>query len=194
MKRFSIIVITSLMLTLLSACGENNKGIAIKLNEIINNRKENAITSVSYEIIKTSNDVKKNRVVLFFQDIYANSQEKDILSQSISENDIKDSYVGEYNSCDMDEPDLEIQRNANGTYKIQIGMYRLAFFHKCIGVRTKNGIIFLVNWGNRDYRGIITLKDDVATVTFTSYDWIKSHHLKEYKYYKTSNIPNIYVP
>lgn len=37
----------------------------------------------------------------------------------------EDSYVGEYNSYDTDEPNLEIQKNWDGSYLVQIGMLSL---------------------------------------------------------------------
>lgn len=197
MKRFSIIVITSLILILLSVCGENNKGKAINLNEVINNQKENAITGVSDEILKANIYVKINHVVLFFQDIYISNKEKDKCSLSIFEDDTKESYVGEYNSYDVDALNLKIQKKANGTYKIQIGICN-TFFYDCIGAQTKNGIIFLAKWGDRVYRGIIIFEDDIitedyiATVTFTSLNWEDFSRINQYKYYKISDIPNIY--
>ena len=105
-------------------------------------------------------------------------------------------YVGEYNSYDVDEPDLEIQRNEDDTYTIQIGIYRLVQLDKCVGEYTDEGIVFATDEYAKEYtgepfRGIITLEDDIATVTFTSSNWLEYSSLTEYKYYKTSNIPHI---
>ena len=54
-----------------------------------------------------------------------------------SENIDEDSYVGEYNSYDTDEPNLEIQKNWDGSYLVQIGMYRLAQLDDCEGKLTE---------------------------------------------------------
>ena len=115
-------------------------------------------------------------------------------SQKDDEDTTLDPFVGEYNSYDVDEPDLEIQKNADGTYKIQIGIYRLTSLDVCVGDRTEEGITFLADRGDKVFRGTITLEGDIATVTFFGSDWMRFAGVSEYKYYKTSNIPNIYVP
>ena len=107
----------------------------------------------------------------------------------------EDSYVGEYNSYDTDEPDLEIQKNWDGSYLVQIGMYRLAQLDDCEGKLTEQGLEFSTDEYGKDFSGIITLEDDIATVTFTSEGWkefVEDHNV--FKYYKTADEPNIYVP
>ena len=107
----------------------------------------------------------------------------------------EDSYVGEYNSYDTDEPDLEIQKNWDGSYLVQIGMYRLAQLDDCEGKLTEQGLEFSTDEYGKDFSGIITLEDDIATVTFTSEGWkefVEDHNV--FKYYKTADVPNIYVP
>ena len=41
-------------------------------------------------------------------------------------------YVGEYNSYDIDEPELEIEQQEDGTFIIQIGIFRLIQLYNCI--------------------------------------------------------------
>lgn len=113
-------------------------------------------------------------------------------SQKEDDDTTLDPFVGQYNSYDIDEPELQIKKNEDGTYKIQIGIYRVTSLYDCVGEYTEKGIVFSAYWGSKVFEGIITLEDDVATVTFTSSNWIVD--VNEYKYYKTSNIPNIYVP
>ena len=113
-------------------------------------------------------------------------------SQKEDDDTILDPFVGQYNSYDIDEPELQIKKNEDGTYKIQIGMYRVTSLYDCVGERTEDGIVFSAYWGSKVFEGIITFENDIATVTFTSSNWIVD--VNEYKYYKTSNIPNIYVP
>ena len=117
---------------------------------------------------------------------------------ALTENSVvsAEEYVGEYNSYDVDEPDLEIQRNEDGTYTIQIGIFRLVLLDECEGEYTEEGIIFstddyAMEYTGKPFRGIITLEDDVATVTFTSSNWKEYSDLTEYKYYKVSDIPKI---
>lgn len=99
-------------------------------------------------------------------------------------------YVGEYNDHDNNEPNLEIQQNDDGTYMIQIGVFRLIWLHDCIGYKTDKGIDFSTTLSGSEISGTITLEGNVATVTFTAgWSWYPS----EYRYYKTSDIPNIYT-
>ena len=112
-----------------------------------------------------------------------------------SENIDEDSYVGEYNSYDTDEPNLEIQKNWDGSYLVQIGMFRLAQLDDCEGKWTEQGLEFSTDEYGKDFSGIITLEDDIATVTFTSEGWKEfADDLNVFKYYKTADEPNIYVP
>lgn len=107
--------------------------------------------------------------------------------------DVTDPYVGEYNSYDVDEPNLEIQKNDDGTYTIQISMFRLAFLDDGVGRAGENGIEFTATAPNgQEAEGIITLEDDVATVSFTG-GWSAFSEISEFKYYKTSDIPHLVV-
>lgn len=102
------------------------------------------------------------------------------------------SYVGDYNDYGTDAPELLIRKNEDGTYLIQIGIYRVTTMEDCAGYETESGIAFTVNdwdWGNGEIRGTITVDGDVATVTFTA-GWL-DNGITEYKYYKTSDTPNI---
>ncbi len=105
-----------------------------------------------------------------------------------------DLYVGEYNSYDINEPELQIKKNDDGTYLIQIGIYRITTLNDCIGVEVDDRIEFSTTGREegREVTGTITVENDIATVKLQA-DW--SEYLfkgvNEYKYYKTSDIPNI---
>jgi hypothetical protein len=65
----------------------------------------------------------------------------------------------------------------------------------CIGYATDFGLEFSeikYDENNRDVTGTIKWEENVAVVTITSPDWIDD--ITQYKYYKTSDIPNMYVP
>ncbi|MBE5962176.1 MAG: hypothetical protein E7256_12490 [Lachnospiraceae bacterium] len=103
-----------------------------------------------------------------------------------------DLYTGEYSAYDINEPMLEIQKNNDGTYKIQIGIYRLIQLDDCTGLATAEGLSFsTTELGDRNISGIITLDDDIATVTFTGSGWSDYSSVMKYKYYKTSDTPDI---
>ena len=96
-----------------------------------------------------------------------------------------DPYVGEYNDYDANEPNLKIQKNDDGTYSIQIGIFRLVQMDDCIGYEKDGRIEFSVNdweWGdNGKISGTITLEEDIATVKFIT-GW--NEGIDEYKYYR----------
>ena len=107
-----------------------------------------------------------------------------------------DPYVGAYNSYDVNEPDLQIQKNEDGTYLIQIGIFRLTFLQECTGILVEDKIVFsTTEWGeDKEITGTITVDDeDIATVTLEaawSDWWFKN--INVYKYYKVSDTPDIY--
>ena len=96
-------------------------------------------------------------------------------------------YEGEYASYDTDEPMLYIQKNEDGTYSIQIGIYRLIQLDKCVGVDKGDRLEFsTVELGeNQEITGTIVLNGEAATVTLYapwSDTWFKD--LNEFDYYK----------
>ena len=97
------------------------------------------------------------------------------------------SFEGEYNDHDNDEPNLEIRLNEDGSYLIQIGIFRLLYLDGCVG-RESGGVIAFSD-SVTGVQGTISLEGDVATVTFG--DGFPYGEIKVYRYYKTSDVPNI---
>lgn len=101
-------------------------------------------------------------------------------------------YVGGYSSRDTGEPGLEIQRNDDGTYRIQISIFRLVTLDDGVGTVTDSGIEFSATAPNgKTLQGTITLAEDTAVVTFTSPEWSEYSSVSEYLYDKTSDVPRI---
>ncbi len=101
-------------------------------------------------------------------------------------------YEGEYNSYDINEPALEIKKNDDETYQIQIDLFRLWDFYDGAGKITEEGLEFTATGprGN-EVNGVIKLEEDIAVVTIFGQEWLDFAGLSEYKFYKTSDIPNI---
>ena len=101
-------------------------------------------------------------------------------------------YEGEYNSYDIDEPALEIKKNDDGTYQIQIDLFRLWGFYDDAGKITEEGLEFTAT-GPRgsEVNGVIKLEEDIAVVTIFGQEWLDFAGLSEYRFYKTSDVPNI---
>lgn len=103
-----------------------------------------------------------------------------------------DLYAGEYNDYDVNEPYLEIQKNDDGTYTIQVGIFRLVQMNDGEGRITDKGIEFSATAPDgKVINGIITVEGDIAAVTLTSPEWSTYSSINEYQYHKTSDIPNI---
>jgi len=111
-------------------------------------------------------------------------------------NEVKEiHYEGEYVACDTDEPMLQVRENEDGTYLIQVGIYRVVQLDNCIGIENGNRIDFTTTeWGeDKEINGTLTLDGDIATITLEaswSDTWFKD--VSEYQYYKISDVPNIY--
>ena len=101
-------------------------------------------------------------------------------------------YEGEYNSYDVDEPALEIKKNDDETYQIQIDLFRLWGFYDDAGKITEEGLEFAATGpGGNEVNGVIKLEEDIAVVTIFGQEWLDFAGLSEYRFYKTSDVPNI---
>ncbi len=101
-------------------------------------------------------------------------------------------YEGEYNSYDVNEPALEIKKNDDGTYQIQIDLFRLWGFYVDAGKITEEGLEFATTGpGGNEMNGVIKLEEDIAVVTIFGQEWLDFAGLSEYRFYKTSDVPNI---
>lgn len=101
-------------------------------------------------------------------------------------------YEGEYSSYDVNEPSLEIKINDDGTCQIQIDLFRLWSFYDGVGKITAEGLEFAATGpGGKKVNGVIKLEEDIATVTIFGQEWLDFAGLSEYKFYKTSDVPNI---
>lgn len=194
MKKVILLLILCIMVISFSACGKSEgteENAAIEKEELDTN------STISKETIE-KNTVEQPESKVSTENI--NAPIKNIVSELLENSEKElDPYVGEYNSYDINEPDLEIQKNEDGTYKIQIGIYRLLFLDKCMGYATESGIEFSTTECNdTEINGIITLNGEdedgfkVAKVTFTSEYFRNYSSINEYEYYKVSDIPDIY--
>ncbi len=101
-------------------------------------------------------------------------------------------YEGEYNSYDVNEPALEIKKNDDATYQIQIDLFRLWGFYDGAGKITEEGLEFAATGPRgKEMNGVIKLEEDIAVVTIFGQEWLDFAGLSEYKFYKTSDVPNI---
>ena len=107
-----------------------------------------------------------------------------------------ENYEGEYTGNTISDPaydGLEIQKNADDTYAIQVEIPFLTKLYECTGFQTENIILFSTSeWGeDKKVEGRISFDEDSATVTFTS-GWYRTATAENsYQYHKTSDNPHL---
>lgn len=102
-------------------------------------------------------------------------------------------FIGEYNDYVNDEPNLEIAKGENGTYIVQIGIFRLTSISDGVGELTNDGMVFTATDASGDpIHGIITVEENIATVTFTDSTWKYIKNGDSYQYSKSSDVPNVW--
>ncbi len=188
MKRFLLLCGLGLMISPLYACGnagDTGKSEIVEFSDLSDNtNNKNTEDNIQSEL--PSNDSIENTTKNT-----ENKNQEEITSISNNtenektENVAIDPYVGEYNDYDTNEPNLKIQKNSNGTYSIQIGIFRLVQMDDCVGTEKDGRIEFSVNdweWGdNGKISGTITLEDNIAIVKFIT-GW--NEGTDEYRYYR----------
>lgn len=102
-------------------------------------------------------------------------------------------YIGEYLDYDCNEPNLEIAKGTDGKYIVQIGIFRLTTLDDGVGELTPDGLLFTAtDAAGNPISGIITVENEIATVTFTDSTWDLLENGSIFKYSKSSDVPNIW--
>ena len=112
------------------------------------------------------------------------------IAGSYSDDDI---YIGEYLDSDNNEPNLEIDKDDDGKYIVQIGIFRLTLLSDGIGELTADGLTFTAtDAAGNPISGVITVEDQIATVIFTNSTWGYLPNGSSFQYTKSSDIPDIW--
>ena len=102
-------------------------------------------------------------------------------------------YIGEYLDYDNNEPNLQIAKGADGKYIVQIGIYRLTRLSDGVGELTPEGMRFTAtDAAGNPISGIITVENEIATVTFTDSTWDYLENGAAYQYKKSAGTPNLW--
>ena len=102
-------------------------------------------------------------------------------------------YVGEYLDSDAGDPNLEIAKGEDGTYIVQIGIYRLTTLDDGVGELTAKGMEFTAtDAAGNPISGVITVENQTAAVTFTDSTWEYLENGSSFQYSKCSDSPNIW--
>ena len=76
---------------------------------------------------------------------------------------------------------------------MQIGIFRLTTLEDGVGELTAEGMTFTAtDAAGNPIGGIITVEDDIATVTFTDSTWDLIENGTVYQYSKSSDVPNVW--
>lgn len=172
MKKKLMIVLCSVMFVL-SGCG-----------------KDEAEENVVHGLIKEDIEISTEEENIEDDKSMADTENADHTSDTAQTTQTELMYEGSYADSDINEPMLFIQKKEDGTYAIQIGIYRLIQLDDCIGVNTGKGLEFsTMEWGEgQEITGTLTLNGDVATVILSA-PWSDTFFkdVNEYRYHKISD-------
>lgn len=203
MKKVTWILAFAVVMCILSSCGQTKNSENTQTNVI---SRTTEINDDSSEVEETQSDdasasANTNPINGHKEDEQSvinevpETQNDNIEEEQSTTDEAKpDLYEGEYSDYDVNEPSLEIKKNNDETYQIQIKIYMLFYLDDGVGKVTEKGLEFETTGPNGNkVNGVIRLEEDIATVTFFSQEWIDFAGLSKYKFYKTSNVPDIYV-
>ena len=114
--------------------------------------------------------------------------------QTTAETTLNDTiYIGEYLDYDNNEPNLEIAKGDDGKYIVQIGIFRLTSLEDGVGELTEEGMKFTAtDAAGNPISGVITVENQIATVTFTDSTWDYLENGSTFQYTKSSDTPNVW--
>ena len=203
MKKVTWILAFAVVMCILSSCGQTKNSENTQTNVI---SRTTEINDDSSEVEETQSDdasasANTNPINGHKEDEQSvinevpETQNDNIEEEQSTTDEAKpDLYEGEYSDYDVNEPSLEIKKNNDETYQIQIKIYRLFYLDDGVGKVTEKGLEFEATGPNGNkVNGVIRLEEDIAMVTFFSQEWIDFAGLSKYKFYKTSNVPDTYV-
>ena len=203
MKKVTWILAFAVVMCILSSCGQTKNSENTQTNVI---SRTTEINDDSSEVEETQSDdasasANTNPINGHKEDEQSvinevpETQNDHIEEEQSTTDEAKpDLYEGEYSDYDVNEPSLEIKKNNDETYQIQVKIYRLFYLDDGVGKVTEKGLEFEATGPNGNkVNGVIRLEEDIAMVTFFSQEWIDFAGLSKYKFYKTSNVPDIYV-
>lgn len=104
----------------------------------------------------------------------------------------EEDFIGEYFEDVINWPNLEIQKNEDGTFQVEFEVSRIYSISPCVGkfVDDKIEFTFQDDLSEKMMKGTITLLGDgYAVLTIKSDYWKKIDKTDTYYYYKVSDIP-----
>lgn len=103
-------------------------------------------------------------------------------------------YVGEYTDPDSGSVEMEIAENEDGTFVVQIGIYRLTELSDGVGALESDGLHFTATDANGNpISGVIIVNGDEATITFTDSTWPLLPNGEQFTYIRASDQPTLWA-
>ena len=182
MKKVTWILAFAVVMCILSSCGQTKNSENTQTNVI---SRTTEINDDSSEVEETQSDdasasANTNPINGHKEDEQSvinevpETQNDNIEEEQSTTDEAKpDLYEGEYSDYDVNEPSLEIKKNNDETYQIQVKIYRLFYLDDGVGKVTEKGLEFEATGPNGNkVNGVIRLEEDIAMVTFFSQEWI----------------------
>ena len=89
---------------------------------------------------------------------------------------------------------MEIAENEDGTFVVQIGIYRLTELSDGVGALESDGLHFTATDANGNpISGVITVNGDEATITFTDSTWPLLPNGEQFTYIRASDQPTLWA-
>ena len=103
----------------------------------------------------------------------------------------EEDFIGEYFEDGINWPNLEIQKNEDGTFQVEFEVSRVYSISPCVGKFVDDAIEFTFQdeESRNSMKGKITLEDGYAVLTIKSDYWKNIDKTDTYYYYKVSDIP-----
>ena len=103
----------------------------------------------------------------------------------------EENFIGEYFEDEINWPNLEIQKNEDGTFQVEFEVSRIYSISPCVGKFMDDAIEFTFQdeESRKNMKGKITLEDGYAVLTIKSDYWKNIDKTDTYYYYKVSDIP-----
>ena len=103
----------------------------------------------------------------------------------------EEDFVGEYFEEVINWPNLEIQKNEDGTFQVEFEVSRVYSISPCVGKFVDDAIEFTFQdeESKKSMKGKITLEGEYAVLTIKSDYWKNIDKTDTYYYYKVSDIP-----
>ncbi|MBQ9983498.1 MAG: hypothetical protein IJP29_02810 [Lachnospiraceae bacterium] len=191
-KRVEVLILTIVVWVMTTACGmnkadEHTNTTAIEIQtEEITTQLPIVKQSTSSEVVSTEQNVTVTEHMT--EEVTTQgAQSEEQVTDVTSTEQATDQYIGTYNDYDNNEPSLTISLNTDGSYHVQMEIFRLTSLDDGVGSLTDRGLEFVAtDAAGNPIKGLITLEGNEAVVTFTDSTWELITNGDSYRYVRAN--------